>query len=167
MQLEAPMSSPILGLMSGQCAGQCYAQFAHVPSRLPLCRGQTAPSSQNQDPGFPTSTIYSSVSRDLSNRRVHEVTMAAPSPSPHKPRRKGKKTGNGSSPDRAVRPVQETLVRAPSFPLAAFMWPARTSSSQWEILPLILMVAGLFRWAAGLWGYSGQHGRPHLGSAWN
>jgi hypothetical protein len=28
--------------------------------------------------------------------------------------------------------------------------------SQWEVLPLILMVVGLFRWAAGLWGYSGE-----------
>lgn len=84
--------------------------------------------------------------------------MASYSPSPHKPRRKGKKPGNGSSPgsDRLMRTPPETLVRAPSFPLAAFMWPARTSSSQWEVLPMILMVVGLFRWAAGLWGYSGK-----------
>lgn len=81
------------------------------------------------------------------------VTMAGASPSPHKPRRKLKQ-GNGS--DRPARPRPEALVRAPSFPLAAFMWPARTSSTQWEVLPVILMVVGLFRWAAGLWGYSGE-----------
>lgn len=75
--------------------------------------------------------------------------MAAPSPSPHKPRRKPKRP-NGDGLSKA-----EALVRAPAFPLAAFMWPARSSVSQWEVLPLILMVVGLFRWAAGLWGYSG------------
>lgn len=81
--------------------------------------------------------------------------MAAASPSPHKPRRRGKKNGNDfdERPLRVVRP--EELVRAPSFPLAAFLWPARSSSSQWEVLPAVLMIVGLFRWAAGLWGYSG------------
>lgn len=82
--------------------------------------------------------------------------MAGPSPSPHKARRRTtKKPGDdGSSIDKAPR--TEALVRAPAFPLAAFLWPARSSSSQWEVLPVILMVAGLFRWAAGLWGYSGK-----------
>jgi alpha-1,3-glucosyltransferase len=83
---------------------------------------------------------------------VPAVTMAGPSPSPHKPRRRTKKTGNGG--DRPSR--SEALVRTPAFPLAAFLWPARTSSSHWEVLPVILMVVGLFRWAAGLWGYSGE-----------
>ncbi|KAJ4314742.1 Glucosyltransferase-like protein [Fusarium piperis] len=85
--------------------------------------------------------------------------MAGPSPSPHKPRRRIKKTGNGG--DRPSR--SETLVRAPAFPLAAFLWPARTSSSHWEVLPVILMVVGLFRWAAGLWGYSGHRKPPMFG----
>ncbi|RSL71141.1 hypothetical protein CEP54_001383 [Fusarium duplospermum] len=85
--------------------------------------------------------------------------MAGPSPSPHKPRRRTKKTGNGG--DRPSR--SETLVRAPAFPLAAFLWPARTSSSHWEVLPVILMVVGLFRWAAGLWGYSGHRKPPMFG----
>lgn len=49
----------------------------------------------------------------------------------------------------------------PAFPLAAFLWPARGTTSQWVILPLILMVAGLFRWTTGLWGYSGW-GKPPL-----
>jgi alpha-1,3-glucosyltransferase len=48
------------------------------------------------------------------------------------------------------------MARAPAFPLAAFLWPARGTVSQWELLPLILMAVGLFRWAAGLWGYSGE-----------
>jgi hypothetical protein len=85
------------------------------------------------------------------------VTMAAPSP--HKPRRKVKKSSNGSevssvaSSSVTKRPPPSTK---PTYPLAAFLWPARSSVSQWEILPLILMAVGLFRWAAGLWGYSGK-----------
>jgi alpha-1,3-glucosyltransferase len=78
--------------------------------------------------------------------------MASASPSPHKPRRK--KPGNGL--DKPIRARADVLVRAPSFPLVSFLWPARSSSSQWEVLPLVLMVVGLFRWAAGLWGYSGE-----------
>ncbi|KAI0549034.1 ALG8 glycosyltransferase family ALG6 [Xylaria curta] len=78
--------------------------------------------------------------------------------SPHKPRRKTKKTAHF---DVNVKP--EALVRSPSFPLEAVLWPARTSLSQWEILPLILMAAGLFRWAAGLWGYSGLGKPPMFG----
>jgi alpha-1,3-glucosyltransferase len=82
--------------------------------------------------------------------------MAMANPSPHKPRRRGKKIGDGydEKPQRVAR--TEALVRTPSFPLAAFLWPARSSSTQWEVLPSILMVVGLFRWAAGLWGYSGK-----------
>ncbi|KAG9251571.1 glycosyltransferase family 57 protein [Emericellopsis atlantica] len=87
--------------------------------------------------------------------------MAAPSPSTRKPRRKGKKIDEDI--DRVIRTREETLVRTPSFPLAAFLWPARSSSSQWEVLPLILMVVGLFRWAAGLWGYSGFEKPPMYG----
>ncbi|KAH7326300.1 glycosyltransferase family 57 protein [Stachybotrys elegans] len=87
--------------------------------------------------------------------------MASASPSPHKPRRKVKKMGAGS--DRQLRPQAEALVRTPTFPLAAFLWPARSSLSQWEVLPLILMVVGLFRWAAGLWGYSGFQKPPMFG----
>lgn len=80
--------------------------------------------------------------------------MAGASPSPaHKPRRKGKKIAHFDNAAVNVKP--EALIRTPSFPLAAFLWPARSSLSQWEVLPLILMVVGLFRWAAGLWGYSG------------
>ncbi|ORY66252.1 family 57 glycosyltransferase [Pseudomassariella vexata] len=82
--------------------------------------------------------------------------MASAAPSPHKPRRKSKKPA-------ASVIKSEALVRTPSFPLAAFLWPARTSLSQWEVLPLILMAVGLFRWAAGLWGYSGFQKPPMYG----
>lgn len=82
------------------------------------------------------------------------VTMAGPSP--HKPRRKAKRAGGNGPSNLPVIMEREALVRVPSFPLAAFLWPARSSVSQWELLPLILMVVGLFRWAAGLWGYSGK-----------
>lgn len=81
--------------------------------------------------------------------------MAMPSPSPHKPRRKIKKPGNGLNSPIGLSKA-EALDRSPAFPLLAFFWPARSSVSQWELLPLTLMVAGLFRWAASLWGYSGQ-----------
>lgn len=74
--------------------------------------------------------------------------MARPSPSPHKPRRRPRI-------DQGKLSKSELLVRAPAFPLSSFLWPARGAVSQWEVLPLVLMVSGLFRWAAGLWGYSG------------
>ena len=76
--------------------------------------------------------------------------MASPSSS-HKPRRKTKKATTEFDTSSKTEP----LTRTPSFPLVAFLWPARSSLSQWEVLPLVLMAVGLFRWAAGLWGYSG------------
>lgn len=50
----------------------------------------------------------------------------------------------------------------PKYPLAAFLWSAR-GASIWTVLPVILMVVGLFRWAAGLWGYSGFQNPPMYG----
>jgi alpha-1,3-glucosyltransferase len=100
---------------------------------------------------------------------------STPSPSPHKPRRKAKKAGsdlaNSSSatkdapPSSSSRPAAAGRAGAPAvapgrpaYPLAALLWPARGKGpvSQWESLPLILMAVGLFRWAAGMWGYSGE-----------
>ncbi|KAI1261784.1 ALG8 glycosyltransferase family ALG6 [Xylariaceae sp. FL1019] len=81
-----------------------------------------------------------------------------PSPAAHKPRRKVKKTAHF-----ADNVKTEPLVRSASFPLEALLWPARTSLTQWETLPLILMAVGLFRWAAGLWGYSGFEKPPMFG----
>ncbi|KAF0332128.1 putative dolichyl pyrophosphate Man9GlcNAc2 alpha-1,3-glucosyltransferase [Colletotrichum sp. SAR11_59] len=92
------------------------------------------------------------------------------SPSPHKPRRRAGKKGNGIGGGSSLSPAvdnqlskKEALVKVPVFPLASFLWPARGSVSQWEVLPLILMVVGLFRWAAGLWGYSGFQKPPMFG----
>ncbi|KAK4230571.1 ALG6, ALG8 glycosyltransferase family-domain-containing protein [Podospora fimiseda] len=87
--------------------------------------------------------------------------MAGPSSSSHKPRRKLKQASNESY-DNTSSPI-DRFTRVPSFPLAAFFWPARGSVSQWELLSLILMAAGLFRWAAGLWGYSGFEKPPMFG----
>ena len=81
-------------------------------------------------------------------------------PSPHKPRRKVKRPDNGSEISTVTSPSSgRSQASRPTYPLAAFFWPARSSLSQWEILPLILMAVGLFRWAAGLWGYSGMLSR--------
>ena len=81
-------------------------------------------------------------------------------PLPYKP---GKKTNGNSSPspssNELARLDKKSAPQSPAFPLVAFFWPARKSTSQWVILPLVLMIVGLFRWCAGLWGYSGTHPR--------
>lgn len=82
------------------------------------------------------------------------------SPAMHKPRRKANKASDGLD---KPRTRNEALVKVPTFPLASFLWPLRTSSSQWEVLPMVFIVAGLFRWAAGLWGYSGFERPPMFG----
>ena len=45
--------------------------------------------------------------------------------------------------------------QTPEFPLVAFLWPAKEHTSSWAVLPLILLIVGLFQWALGLWDYSG------------
>ncbi|KFY15604.1 hypothetical protein V491_05630 [Pseudogymnoascus sp. VKM F-3775] len=97
-------------------------------------------------------------------------------PSPHKPRRKGKKAGGEVS--FASNVIKHSAGRVkdstgnlsaspteikPAYPLAAFMWSARGGVSQWTILPIILMIVGMVRWAAGLWGYSGYQNPPMHG----
>ena len=57
---------------------------------------------------------------------------------------------------------EQTNTVKPEFPLVAFLWPARGTTSQWILIPLILIAAGLFRWTVGLWGYSGKAGQDHL-----
>jgi alpha-1,3-glucosyltransferase len=77
----------------------------------------------------------------------------------HKPRKKNKRPSSG---------IQRTDTNAdivsfdesshavkPEFPLVAFLWPARGTTSQWVLIPVILIIVGLFRWTVGLWGYSG------------
>ena len=79
--------------------------------------------------------------------------------SPHKPRRRNKKVPPGSSSNlqqSTPAAAPKGHAQEPQFPLAAFLWSARNGTSQWVILPLILMIAGLFRWALGFWGYSGR-----------
>ncbi|KAI9894153.1 MAG: Glucosyltransferase-like protein [Vezdaea aestivalis] len=96
--------------------------------------------------------------------------MAPPGPSsPHKPRsggttrRKGLKlTQSNPSAGTSTHDVVKQSAR-PAFPLAAFLWPTKDGTSQWIVLPLLLMVVGLFRWAAGLWGYSGFNSPPMHG----
>jgi len=56
--------------------------------------------------------------------------------------------------------IQDSVTKSPkpAFPLVAFLLPAKGTVSQWLLLPLILMVVGLYRWATGFWGYSGVYG---------
>ncbi|KAM0152599.1 hypothetical protein ACHAPG_007540 [Botrytis cinerea] len=94
--------------------------------------------------------------------------MAGPSPSPHKTRSRGQRSKKAmSESDSMVTPTTPTARRMsgnqPTYPLASLLWSARSSTSQWVVLPLILMAVGLFRWAAGLWGYSGFQSPPMHG----
>ncbi|OJD22082.1 hypothetical protein ACJ73_06575 [Blastomyces percursus] len=57
----------------------------------------------------------------------------------------------------------DSSLPSPAFPIVSFLWPARAGVSQWVVLPLILMVVGLFRWSVSLWGYSGQNTPPMYG----
>ena len=75
----------------------------------------------------------------------------------HKARRRKKPSGAPNSEfGNAVLLDGPEGIPKPAFPLASFLWPARKSTSQWVILPLILMTVGLFRWTTGFWGYSGE-----------
>ena len=76
--------------------------------------------------------------------------------SSHKPRKKRKE--DTPIPRDSENTVSKTRPKTsyPQFPLAAFLWPAKKYTSQWVILPLVLMVVGLFRWTTGFWGYSGE-----------
>lgn len=78
--------------------------------------------------------------------------------SAHKPRRKARKDDDYlKTPTQPGGIIQvESLAQKPAFPLEAFYWPSRKGVSQWTVLPLTLMVAGILRWATSLWGYSGQ-----------
>ena len=86
------------------------------------------------------------------------AVMSAPSSS-HRPRKKKRQ-----DPSLARTPTtadiltvdSQTNAVTPGFPLVAFLWPARGTTSQWILLPLVLLAVGLFRWTVGFWGYSGQ-----------
>lgn len=88
--------------------------------------------------------------------------MPAP-PLPYKARKKKKGDApHTTSSNELARSEKKAGAQSPAFPLVAFFWPARKNTSQWVILPLVLMVVGLFRWCAGLWGYSGTNGWAKL-----
>ncbi|MCJ1414842.1 Glucosyltransferase-like protein [Xylographa parallela] len=84
---------------------------------------------------------------------------------PHRPRKKKKAAVTTTSviAQSLVVTDPKTTELAPAFPLVSFLWPGRKSTSQWIVLPLILMVAGLFRWTVGIWGYSGYQTPPMHG----
>lgn len=70
--------------------------------------------------------------------------------------KKKRKTATPSSArNNTVLTDSQTHLQRPAFPLVSFLWPARKSTSQWIVLPLVLMIAGLYRWVVGFWGYSG------------
>lgn len=80
--------------------------------------------------------------------------MSTSTSSTHRPRKKN----STATPAPGSGPViTDSYPPRPAFPLASFLWPAKKSTSQWVILPLVLMVVGLFRWALGFWGYSGVY----------
>lgn len=94
-----------------------------------------------------------------------------PSSPAHKPRKR-LKPNDGGSRLRTPSPANigssrlanaSAATQSPSYPLASFLWPARTTVSRWAVLPLILIFAGLFRWTAGLWNYSGFKTPPMHG----
>jgi len=102
--------------------------------------------------------------RVISYDRQTRAIMASSS---HKPRRR--RRDGTDSPERGTlaAPVQKAdpIARAakPAFPLISFFWPARGNVSQWVIIPILLMIVGLFRWTTGFWGYSGYQTPPMHG----
>lgn len=80
--------------------------------------------------------------------------MAPPTHRPRKKRVNGEAVAAVSNDSIISDPV--TKIQKPAFPLVAFLLPARGTVSQWVVLPLILMVVGLFRWTTGFWNYSGK-----------
>ncbi|KAK4560618.1 Glucosyltransferase-like protein [Recurvomyces mirabilis] len=86
--------------------------------------------------------------------------MPPSTPSSHRPRKK--RIGEPITSNGTVTTDPSTKQDKPAFPLAAFFWPAKgTGLSQWILLPIILMVVFLFRWATAMWPYSGM-GKPPM-----
>ena len=89
--------------------------------------------------------------------------MAPPSSS-HRPRKKRRQEVATSSSNGTLTLDPTSKREKPAFPLVAFLWPVRgTSTSQWVLLPCILMIVGLFRWCTAIWPYSGFHRPPMHG----
>ncbi|KAF2099896.1 ALG6, ALG8 glycosyltransferase [Rhizodiscina lignyota] len=92
--------------------------------------------------------------------------MAPHNPSSgHKPRKRRAQDEavSGGSTRNTVLVDASAGTRRPAFPLVAFLWPARGHVSPWFTIPIILMVAFLFRLATGFWGYSGSNSPPMHG----
>lgn len=76
----------------------------------------------------------------------------------HKPRRHIKDAND------TVEYVQQPDLNAgPAFPLASLMWSLRGTAATWASVSVLLLVAGLFRWAVSLWPYSGFQAPPMHG----
>ena len=88
--------------------------------------------------------------------------MASPLSS-NKAKKKKKAPSAGPGKNEIALPERKASAQTPAFPLVAFFWPARKNTSQWVILPLVLMIVGLYRWCAGMWGYSGFQTPPMHG----
>ncbi|KAI5819175.1 glycosyl transferase [Pyronema omphalodes] len=65
-------------------------------------------------------------------------------------------------PTRSTRSVSFSLPPL-QFPLARLVHPLRSTTSQWLVLPVLLMIAFLFRWTVGLGSYSGMAAPPMHG----
>lgn len=82
----------------------------------------------------------------------------------HRPRKKRKQIVRSNTITDIVKiDSEDDEAITPEFPLVAFLWPARGTTSQWILLPLVLMIVGIFRWSVGLWGYSGCNKPPMHG----
>ncbi|KIX92796.1 uncharacterized protein Z520_11459 [Fonsecaea multimorphosa CBS 102226] len=85
----------------------------------------------------------------------------------HRPRKKRKQPSalirSNTITDIVKIDPDDTSAIMPEFPLVAFLWPARGTTSQWILLPLILIIVGLFRWSVGLWDHSGYQTPPMHG----
>ncbi|EXJ77843.1 alpha-1,3-glucosyltransferase [Capronia epimyces CBS 606.96] len=88
--------------------------------------------------------------------------MSSPSNS-HRPRKRRKELARSLTITDIVKLDPRDNAITPEFPLVAFLWPSRGTTSQWILLPLILMVVAIFRWSVGLWGYSGYQQPPMHG----
>ena len=86
-----------------------------------------------------------------------------PSGSSHRPRKKRRPDHSSSTSHGTITLSPSSKKEKPAFPLVAFFWPARASTSQWVLLPCILMIVGLFRWCTAIWPYSGFRKPPMHG----
>lgn len=50
--------------------------------------------------------------------------------------------------------------KRPAFPLAAYLWPAKGTVSLKYGIVMVLLATSLFKWATGLWTYSGMAALP-------